>query len=66
MTANACASNMKKDLKETGWEIEDWIKLADLFQQSNWRRIQFFKYGAVLFGNDISEEIFSSIFRVLQ
>jgi len=35
MTANACASNMKKDLKETGWEIEDWIKLADLFQQSN-------------------------------
>jgi hypothetical protein len=25
MTAKACADNMKKDLKEMGWETEGWI-----------------------------------------
>jgi len=43
MTASACSDNIKTDLKETGWETEDWIKLADIFQQSNGRIIQFFK-----------------------
>lgn len=41
MTAKVSADNIKMDLKETGWETEGWIKLADIFQQSNGRRIQF-------------------------
>jgi len=61
MTAKVSADNIKMDLKETGWETEGWIKLADIFQQSNGRRIQFSWYGAVVFGNDFSEEIFFSL-----
>ena len=50
-TAKACADNTKADLKEIGWECEDRLHLAGLFPQSNGRRIQFFRYGAMLFGN---------------